>query len=62
VSGGQTFSANDAGELREVYDGLATRVSTRDTERELTAYLVALALLIVLAGATTSMRWFARPA
>ena len=62
VSGGQAFSAGDAGELRKVYDGLASRVSTRDTERELTVYLVALALLIVLAGATTSMRWFARPA
>ena len=61
VSGGQAFSAGDAGELRRVYDGLASRVSTRDTEREM-VYLVALALLIVLAGATTSMRWFhARP-
>ena len=55
-------AAGDAGELRKVYDGLASRVSTRDTERELTVYLVALALLIVMAGATTSMRWFARPA
>jgi Ca-activated chloride channel homolog len=61
-SGGQSFSATDAGELRKVYDGLARRVATRDTERELTAFVVALALLIPLAGATTSMRWFARPA
>jgi Ca-activated chloride channel homolog len=61
-SGGQSFSATDAGELRKVYDGLARRVATRDTERELTAFVVALALLILLAGATTSMRWFARPA
>jgi Ca-activated chloride channel family protein len=62
TSGGASFSATDAGELRKVYDGLARRVATRDTERELSAYLVAFALLIVLAGATTSMRWFARPA
>jgi len=62
LSGGRSYTASDAGELRAVYDGLAKRVATRDTERELTVWLVAAALLIMLAGAMTSMRWFARPA
>lgn len=62
ISGGRSYTATDAGELRAVYDGLAQRVATRDTERELTVWLVAAALLIMLAGALTSMRWFARPA
>jgi Ca-activated chloride channel family protein len=62
ASGGRSYSVEDARELDQVYRGLATHVATRDRLREVTWVAVAGALLLVLAGGLTSMRWFARPA
>jgi len=61
TSGGRAFNADDAGELDEVYRGLADRVGTRREQREVTAAAVAGALALMLAGGIGSLRWFARP-
>ncbi len=61
VSGGRAFSADDAGQLDAVYRDLAERVATRHESREMTAAAVAGALVLMLAGAAGSLRWFARP-
>ncbi len=61
VTRARMYTATSAGELKSVYDNLATQVSKRDQERELTAFMVAAALLVMLAAAAFSTRWFARP-
>lgn len=61
VSGGRSFEAQDAGELDAVYRDLAGSVGTRREKRELTAAAVGGALVLMLAGAAGSLRWFARP-
>jgi Ca-activated chloride channel family protein len=61
LSGGRNFSAEDAEKLKDVYRDLAERVATRERKREVSAAFAAGALVLMLAGAVGSLRWFARP-
>lgn len=52
-TGGEAFDAETAGALRDVYQGLGSRVGRRDSPREVTsAFVVAGALLLVGAAGT----------
>ncbi len=59
-SGGQAYEAASGDELSEVYDDIGSSIGWRTEPRELTPYLTAAALLIALAAAAMSLRWFAR--
>ena len=61
VSGGESFSIDDAGELDDVYKKLGSQVAMKDEKREITGWLAGLALLLLLAAAVPQLRWFARP-
>ena len=62
VSGGQSFTVQDAGELSRVYRRLGSQVGTRPRKREVTAMAAGAGLLLLLAGAGTSLRWRGRVA
>ena len=59
LSGGRAFAAEDAGELDAVYEGLGSRIGTREERREITAGFAAAGLLL-LAGAVAGLRWRGR--
>ncbi|GAA1880169.1 vWA domain-containing protein [Lapillicoccus jejuensis] len=54
-TGGTYANAPDAGALDAVFDGLELRWTTRSTPHEVTSWVVAAALLLLLAGVTTSV-------
>ena len=60
ASGGRAFSTADAGELDRIYKSLGSQVSREDKPREITAGFAGGALLLVLAAAGLSLRWFGR--
>lgn len=60
ASGGRAFTAEDAGELDRVYESLGSRVVREDQPREITAGFAGGALLLVIAAAALSLRWFGR--
>jgi Ca-activated chloride channel homolog len=60
LSGGRTFAAGDAAELRAVYERLGSQVATRRERREVTAAAAGGALLLVLGAAGLSLNWFGR--
>jgi Ca-activated chloride channel family protein len=60
ISGGRYYAAPDAGRLEEIYSGLGTRLSSRPEQREITVAFAGGALLLLLAGAGLSLRWFGR--
>lgn len=59
-SGGQAYEAASGDELSQVYEDIGSSIGWRTEPRELTPYLTAAALLIALAAAAMSLRWFAR--
>lgn len=59
-SGGQAYEAASGDELSQVYEDVGSSIGWRTEPRELTPYLTAAALLIALAAAAMSLRWFAR--
>jgi Ca-activated chloride channel family protein len=61
VTGAQTYSAQDADRLNTVYERLGSQLGTRDEKRQITAAFAAGGLLLLLAGAGLSLRWFGRP-
>jgi Ca-activated chloride channel family protein len=61
VSGGESFSIEDAGELDDVYKKLGSQVAMKDEKREITGWFAGLALLLLVAAAVPQLRWFARP-
>jgi Ca-activated chloride channel homolog len=61
ISGGRYFAAPDAAKLEDIYSGLGTRLSSRPEQREVTVAFAGGALLLLLAGAGLSLRWFGRP-
>jgi Ca-activated chloride channel homolog len=60
ASGGQTFTADNAGELNKVYDRLGSQLGTEKRKRQLTSSFAGGALVLLLAGAGMSLAWFGR--
>ena len=60
VSGGTSFDAPTAEDLKSVYDNLQSRVGYTEERQEVTFALVAAGLLLVLVGAGLSAVWFGR--
>jgi Ca-activated chloride channel family protein len=60
LSGGQTYTAADAGRLSAIYRGLSARLSHRRERRDLTPYLVGAGLALLLLGSALSLAWFGR--
>ena len=60
ISGGRTFAATAAGELDAIYQSLGSQVAMKDEKREVTSAFAGGALLLVLAAALLSLRWFGR--
>lgn len=59
-SGGRAFEAAEAGELDAVYRSLGSRIGTREEEQEITTAFAGGALLLLLAGLGTGLRWRGR--
>jgi Ca-activated chloride channel family protein len=60
ASGGAFFEAPDAAELSRVYDDLGSRLGTREENREITDVFAAIAIVLLLVGATLSAVLFKR--
>ena len=61
LSGGESYQIDDAGELSNVYKKLGSQVALKDEKREVTSWLAALALALLVAAAVPQLKWFARP-
>jgi Ca-activated chloride channel family protein len=59
-SGGQSFSASDAGRLTAVYAHLAARLGHKRVLKQITSLFAGLGLVLLLLGAALSLRWFGR--
>jgi len=60
ASHGRFFTAQDAGALDSIYRGLGTALSSRPTERDLTAAFAGAGLALLLAALLASLRWGVR--
>jgi Ca-activated chloride channel family protein len=60
ISGGSSFEAASASELRKVYDNIQGRVGYTTETREIGRTFTALAIVVLLAAAAGSMLWTAR--
>lgn len=60
LSGGRPFEAAEAGELDAVYRTLGSRIGTRKEDREITTAFAGGALVLLLAGLGTGLRWRSR--
>lgn len=60
ASGGESFSAEGAGELEAVYKRLGSQVATERRRQELTAGFAGGALGLVVAAGALSLRWFGK--
>jgi Ca-activated chloride channel family protein len=61
ISGGRFFSVPVGGRLGKVYDDLGARAVHERKRREVTAEVVGVALVFMLAGSAASAFWFRRP-
>jgi Ca-activated chloride channel family protein len=59
-SGGRAFETGDAGELDQVYEQLGSRIGTRTEQREVSVGFAAGALVLLLGGLGTGLRWRGR--
>ncbi len=60
ITGGEAFTAEDAGELGSIYDRLGSQIGTRDEQREITAGFAGGAVVLLGAGLVLSLRRFGR--
>ncbi len=60
VTGGRYFSAESAADLQSIYDTLDPRVDFRNQLTEVTAFLAAFGLVLILVGGITSLAWTGR--
>jgi Ca-activated chloride channel family protein len=60
ASGGQSFTAASTDGLDAVYERLGSQLGRRDVHRQVTAAFAAGGLVLLLAGAALSLRWFGR--
>jgi Ca-activated chloride channel family protein len=60
ASGGRAFTAGSATGLEEVYKRLGSQLSHRDEKRQVTAAFAGGGLVLLLAAAGMSLRWFGR--
>ena len=60
ATGGQGYAAETADELDRVYDDIQSSIGFRTEPKDVTPYVVAIALLLGLLAATLSLRWFSR--
>ncbi len=56
ITGGQSYTTADAGELSEIYDDLGSQIGTRAEQREVTAAFAGGALLLFAFAIGTSLR------
>jgi Ca-activated chloride channel homolog len=59
-SGGQAFTAADAGKLQRVYRRLGSQVATERRKREVSGLAAGGALVLLAGAAAASLRWFGR--
>ena len=59
-SGGRAFTAETARGLEEVYERLGSQLSHRDEKRQVTSAFAGGGLVLLLAAAAMSLRWFGR--
>ncbi len=60
ATGGKAFEAGTAKELRRVYADIGSSIGYRTEEREVTSWVVGLALVFALAAAAGSLLWTSR--
>jgi Ca-activated chloride channel family protein len=60
ASGGQSFTADNAKELKRVYQRLGSQLGTEKRKRQLTSSFAGGALVLLLVGAGMSLAWFGR--
>jgi Ca-activated chloride channel family protein len=60
VTGGTYFNATDSQQLLSIYDNLDTQFVVQPQLTEITSLLAGLSLLMLLAGALTSLKWLGR--
>ena len=60
ASGGEFFTAANAGELKRVYQHLGSQLGTEKRKRQLTSSFAGGALVLLLVGAGMSLAWFGR--
>jgi Ca-activated chloride channel family protein len=60
VSGGKAFTAVDSAELSQVYERLGSQLGREERPREISTAFAGGALVLLLLGALSSLRWFGR--
>jgi len=60
ASGGQFFTADNASDLKRVYQRLGSQLGTERRKRQLTSSFAGGALVLLLVGAGMSLAWFGR--
>jgi Ca-activated chloride channel family protein len=60
-TGGQAYTAQDAPQLRKVFDNLPKDVAVQKEKHEVSAFFVAIGALLALAAVAASIRWSAYP-
>ena len=61
TTGGTYFAATDTGQLHAVYDNLDTAVVVQPQLTEITSIFAGVSLVLLIAGAMTSLLWLGRP-
>lgn len=60
ISGGESFTVTDAGQLKQIYTKLGNRLSHRQAKHEITEGFAGGGLALLLIGGVLSLLWFGR--